>query len=654
MKNNTHIRIPFNSALRMMGGYFRVRLLEQIRSISFILFYLLGFQILVLGSTPSNALQMSLGIGFVVVGLMFFLEGLILGLMPLGERVGVQLPQKTGLGMIVVFGLFLGVGSTLAEPAIASLRAAGLAVTPWEAPLLYWMLERAPEQLVIAIGAGVGVAVAFGMLRFYLGLPIKPFVYVLTPLLLAGSVFCALDANLVSILGLAWDAGAVTTGAVTVPLVLALGIGISRAAGKQDRSTSGFGVVMLASMFPVLGVMVLGILLNHGAPRPVKEAEFFAPEFRQTAINWVGSEEKLEQLALQRGSAVGRQLVFGEGYSEGSSADFPVIPSGEAPLQWGSVLITEAGHSIRAVFPLTVLLLAVLLFWMRDRPRHGDEVALGIFFAWVGMALLTSGIRLGLAPLGNEVGKPLPRLFRSVAQEEGRLIFDAFDPDIVFTSVAADGVMKDFFYLQDRDGRPRAVPFEPSRFDSEAMRYEHVLERPPLFGPELTLAGIVLVLVFAFGLGYGSTLAEPALRALGRTVEELTVGTIKRVGVVRAVSIGVGVGLVIGVSRILYDLPMIWLLLPPYLLLLPLTFWSEEDFAAIAWDCGGVTTGSITVPLVLAMGLGIGGELKVVDGFGILAMASAYPIISVMAYGFWMQRRQTRSLQRAEGETDEE
>jgi hypothetical protein len=398
--------------------------------------------------------------------------------------------------------------------------------------------------------------------------------------------------------------------------------------------------------------MLLGIHLNQHAPRPQNEADFFSQENREGAVRWVGSEEGLTLLAFERGTETGRMVLFPGEVSDPHKEQAPPVMAPGLSLM--PVIRTESGHAVRSVLPLTFLLLVVLLLWLRHRPRHGDEVALGVFFAWLGMSLLTSGIRLGLAPLGDEVGRPLPRLFRSVAREEGRLIFEPFDPDLVFSAVTSDGRIDRFFYLQEADGGPRAVLFDPERFDPVRHRYEHILKRPPLFGPELTLAGIALVLMFAFGLGYGSTLAEPALRALGRTVEELTVGTIRRVGVVRAVSLGVGIGLVIGVSRILYDLPMIWLLAPPFLLLLPLTFWSDEDFAAIAWDCGGVTTGSITVPLVLAMGLGIGGELEVVDGFGILAMASAYPIISVLLYGLWMKRRQARSLQKTEGAAENE
>jgi hypothetical protein len=690
MQKLSKIHIPLRAAMAMVNDYARSRLMEQIKSVAFIILYLAGFQMLVLGTAPAHALQVSAGVGMVVFGLTFFLEGLFLGLMPLGERVGLQLPQRGGITAIVVFGLLLGIGSTLAEPAIASLQAAGLTVTPWDAPLLFRLLENEPGNLVISIGAGVGVAVAFGMVRFYYGISIKPFVYILIPLLLAASAACALDAKLNTIIGLAWDAGAVTTGAVTVPLVLALGIGVSRAIGKQKGASSGFGIVMLASAFPVLGVLTLGALLNSTTPAPVSEAEFFSASHRQTALRLVNSNEELLQMAFQRGGESARRAFFAneQKYKQAvasltdpvtqrnllgrmslqewflqraSDAERTLIPvefiqkaprAERSGLDIASVLRVESGRAMRAVIPLTALLLIVLLLFLRDRPRRPDEVVLGIVFALIGMTLLTSGIRLGLAPMGDQVGRPLPRVFRSVASEEGRILLEPFDPEQVLTSFQSDGEPRRFFYLQDRSGVPRPVPFDSARFNPDSRRYEHIIERPPLFGPELTLAGIGLVLLFAFGLGYGSTLAEPALSALGRTVEEITVGTIKRSSVVRAVSIGVGIGLIVGISRILYDIPVIWLIIPPYLLLFPLTFWSEEDFAGIAWDCGGVTTGTVTVPLVLAMGMGIGGELNVVDGFGVLAMASVCPVITVLLYGIAVRIRQRRSFQLPEKEDE--
>ncbi|HPN22446.1 MAG TPA: DUF1538 domain-containing protein, partial [Tenuifilaceae bacterium] len=142
----------------------------------------------------------------------------------------------------------------------------------------------------------------------------------------------------------------------------------------------------------------------------------------------------------------------------------------------------------------------------------------------------------------------------------------------------------------------------------------------------------------------GATMAEPALNALGITVEGLTVGAIKRAQIVQVVSIGVGIGIVLGFSRILFDLPLIWLIVPSYILLIPLTILSEEEFTAIAWDSGGVTTGPVTVPLVLAMGLSIGGVLSISDGFGVLALASAFPIITVLLFGLIARAKQRKSI----------
>jgi hypothetical protein len=200
----------------------------------------------------------------------------------------------------------------------------------------------------------------------------------------------------------------------------------------------------------------------------------------------------------------------------------------------------------------------------------------------------------------------------------------------------------------------KPVEFHQERFNQANNTYEHIITQPPLFDTKLTILGIVLVLIFGFGMGYGATLAEPALNALGMTVEELTVGTIKRTQIVQVVSIGVGIGILLGLSRILFDIPLLWLIIPSYLILIPLTIISKEEFTAIAWDSGGVTTGPVTVPLVLAMGISIGSELNISDGFGVLALASAFPIITVLLYGLIAQAKQKKAIQTQQTELKNE
>ena len=675
-------KIPFKPAMVMVKDYIKSKLSEQVKAVAFIIFYLVAFKIIVLNAPPADALQVSFGVGLVIFGLAFFLEGLFLGLMPLGERVGIQLPKKTNIAVIMGFGLLLGLGATLAEPAIASLRLAGANVTPWEAPLLYRLLEIDTNSLLLAIGGGVGVAVAFGMARFYFGIGIKPFIYTLVPLLVGFTAWFSRDPNLSKILNLAWDTGGVTTGPVTVPLVLAMGIGISHSEGKQETGASGFGLVALASLFPVIGVLALGAFLNQSTPMPCQSGEFFAKENRVNALTLVKNENELMKVAFQRGNEAARKAYFynSDNYDEAlvkltdekyvtqmlgdmslsewltrkasseERAKLALLMAGKTgkPIKSNliidQVLKNESILAFRAVVPLVLLLVAVLVFMLKDKPKKIDEVVLGIAFTLIGMAILTSGIRLGLAPLGDQVGRPLPQVFRSETHEEGRIILEPFDEKCVTSAFNQNGVLEKYFTVKDGNGKLQHVKFEPERFDRVAQRYEHIVERPPLFGPELTLVGIGLVFLFAFGMGYGSTIAEPALSALGTTVEEISVGTIKRKSVVNTVSLGVGIGILVGVARILYNIPMIWFLAPSYLALLVLTWFNDESFAGIAWDSGGVTTGPITVPLVLSMGLGIGGELNVVDGFGIVAMAAVFPILSMLVFGISVKIKQKRLL----------
>ena len=147
--------------------------------------------------------------------------------------------------------------------------------------------------------------------------------------------------------------------------------------------------------------------------------------------------------------------------------------------------------------------------------------------------------------------------------------------------------------------------------------------------------GLFIALVFAWFLGFGATIAEPALNALGVTTEELTEGVFRKKTLITAVSIGVAFGISLGLLKLIFGIPLVWLIVPGYLIALLLTVISKETIVNIAWDSAGVTTGPITVPLVLAMGIGFGNAVNALEGFGILCMASIGPIITVLLSGLW-------------------
>lgn len=243
----------------ILWRYFREKAKEQVRMLWFIVVYLLAFQVLVLRLPLVHSLNIALGLVIVVIGLAFFMEGLRLGLMPFGETIGAILPRNARLSLIAAFAFLLGMGATFAEPAISVLKQAGSGVSPIRTPLLYSMLNDFAGQLVLVVGVGVGLAVVLGVIRFFYGWPLKNFIPPIVLVLAGMTLYAYFDPLLQPIIGLAWDCGAVTTGPVTVPLVLALGIGVCRVVGSQGSGTSGFGIVTLASLFPILAVLLLGV-----------------------------------------------------------------------------------------------------------------------------------------------------------------------------------------------------------------------------------------------------------------------------------------------------------------------------------------------------------------------------------------------------------
>ena len=172
--------------------------------------------------------------------------------------------------VILVFAFLLGTGATFAEPAIAVLKAAGAGVKPDQAPLLYSLLNDFSGQLVSSVGAGVGLAVMLGVLRFFFAWPLKYLAMPAVALLLGLSLYFSQIPELAAVLGLAWDCGAVIVGPVLCPLVLALGLGIFRATGKSDSSMAGFGIAGLISVTPIIMVIALTLFFSLVGTEPIE------------------------------------------------------------------------------------------------------------------------------------------------------------------------------------------------------------------------------------------------------------------------------------------------------------------------------------------------------------------------------------------------
>ena len=539
------IKMGGGEVVKLLQPYISTRFMDQARAVVPLAAYLGLFQYIVLQTPVIDASIIAGGLLAVMVGLMMFMEGLKLGLMPFGEVIGNNLPRKLHLGGVLFIAFLLGIGVTFAEPAIGALQVAGSIVDPEKAPYLFTLLNDKAGATVLLVGLGVGLAAVLGTVRFLRGWSLKPLIFIsLTPTLIL-SIIAFFDPELTKIVGLAWDCGAVTTGPVTVPLVLALGIGVASAAGKgADSSLSGFGIVTLASVFPILGVLLLSFYTAYTVPPDIIIAR--AAEIKAAA--------------------------------EMASAQ----PQWYELTPWAEVIL-----GVRAIVPLVIFLGFVLFVILRERIKESSIMNYGIFLAVAGMCIFNVGLTYGLAKLGDQSGGLIAGAFSSV--------------DAISAS--------------------------------------------PLYSLSV---GIGIAALFAWVLGLGATLAEPALNALGMTVQNMTNGAFKKSMLMGAVSVGVATGIMLGVLKLIFDFHILYILLPGYALGLLLTILSTEEFVNVGWDSAGVTTGPVTVPLVLAMGLGFGNALGSTEGFGILAAASICPIVAVLSLGLYVQFRVKREERLAE------
>jgi hypothetical protein len=534
---------------RLLQPYVSTRFMDQVNAVVPLAAYLALFQVLVLQVPVAEAGLLSIGLIAVMGGLMLFMEGLKLGLMPFGEIIGGKLPLKLPLVGVLFIAFLLGIGVTFAEPAIGALQIAGQIVQAEQAPYLYTLLNDRVFTTVLVVGVAVGIAAVIGTLRFLYDWSLKPLIYLgLIPVVIMTG-FCTYDDDLRTMVGLAWDCGAVTTGPVTVPLVLALGIGVATAGGGGESKLQGFGIVTLASILPIMAVLGLAIVLKFTVPVEVILAEAAA--------------------TADAASAVGQALWYEQ-----------------SPY-------AEVVGGVRAIVPLVIFLMIVLFAVLREKLPNAFIVIYGLVLSVVGMCIFSIGLTYGLSQLGGSAGGLVPGLFVEI----------------------------------------------------EAM------PNAPLYQAGV---GIFITALFAWILGFGATLAEPALNALGLTVQNLTNGSFKKSMLMYSVSFGVAIGITLGIIKLIFGFSILYILVPGYIIGLTLTYFSTEEFVNVGWDSAGVTTGPITVPLVLAMGLGFGNALGAVEGFGILASASICPIVAVLALGVYVQWRVKQDNERASNEANQD
>ncbi len=165
-----------------------------------------------------------------------------------------------------------------------------------------------------------------------------------------------------------------------------------------------------------------------------------------------------------------------------------------------------------------------------------------------------------------------------------------------------------------------------------------------------------MLLIVGFALGFAATFAEPAVRVLNYEVEKVTSGYIPQQVMLYTLSIGVAISVAVSMGRIIYGIPLMYFIIPGYLLALILMKFSTQTFVAIAFDSGGVATGPMTVTFVLSMVIGVAsaieGRSPLLDGFGMISLVALAPILSVLVLGLLYERKEKEIEQEREYETE--
>lgn len=245
-----------------MRGAFLLQMLralaESLRDLAPIVAVIAFFQFIVLREPIPNLFDLAIGTVMVVIGLTLFVQGLKLGLFPIGEAMAWDFARKGSLFWLLAFAFCLGFGTTVAEPALIAVadEAAEVAANGGMIDASETARASYAEGLRYTVAFAVGLAIVIGVLRILRGWPIQY-------LIIGGYLGVVLMTWLApqEIIGIAYDSGGVTTSTITVPLVTALGVGLASSIEGRNPMIDGFGLIAFASLTPMIFVMGYGIVI---------------------------------------------------------------------------------------------------------------------------------------------------------------------------------------------------------------------------------------------------------------------------------------------------------------------------------------------------------------------------------------------------------
>lgn len=237
--------------------YFLSSLKESVRDLASVILVIAFFQLVVLQQPLPNPYKIFIGLVAVILGLALFVRGLNLSLFPIGETIGADMVHRGSIVWLSLFAFALGFGTTLIEPALIAVADEAAKIRTAESIIMHSALAEASYAtgLRFTVALSVGLSLVLGVFRILKGWPIHW-------IIMGGYLVIVILTQFApkEIIGIAYDSGGVTTSTITVPLVTALGIGLSVVIKGRNPLIDGFGLIAFASMFPIPFVLIYGMM----------------------------------------------------------------------------------------------------------------------------------------------------------------------------------------------------------------------------------------------------------------------------------------------------------------------------------------------------------------------------------------------------------
>lgn len=439
---------------------------------------------------------------FLILGIGLFNLGADIAMSPMGEHIGSGLTKSKKVGVLISVCFVMGILITVAEPDLSVL-----------AEQVHDVMNNV--ALIVTVGVGVGIFLVLAVLKIIFKKSLSSILMFFYMMLFAFSAML-IESGKNNFLALSFDSGGVTTGPITVPFIMALGVGIATTIGGRNSSENSFGLIAMCSIGPIIAVMTLALCSN--------------------------GEMSAESLA--------------------KLAQYDTVQESLADI--GHIILINI-KNVSLALALIVAFFLVLQFTVLKLPKKKLlQIAIGIIFTFCGLVIFLIAVEVGFMPIGFKLGE----------------------------------------YIAN-------------------------FSKP-------------MLIVFGFVFGLVVVLAEPAVHILNKQVEEITDGGVKKIEMLVALSIAVGISICLSIVRMVVPKPfsILYYLIPGYLISLGLSFFVPKIYTAIAFDSGGVASGPLTSSFILPMVVGacvaVNGNPDhiLTDAFGVVAMVAMTPLITIQILGF--------------------